>query len=67
MEFDEEFIYFNIFRSMRYLNNINFCYYIDVIDSYVEHEFELEQEGTLQIALTHNLDSKDIRKPISAI
>lgn len=51
MEFDRESICFNIFKIIRYTNYINSSYYIDVVDSCIEHVFELEQEDTLQVAL----------------
>lgn len=36
MEFDRNAICFNIFEAMRYPNDVNYYYHIDVVDSYVE-------------------------------
>lgn len=67
MEFDEKSIHFNIFEVIRYLNNINTYYYIDVIDSCVEHVFDLKLKDTLPAALMHNLDSKNLKRLTSTI
>lgn len=40
MEFDKEFVCFNIIKEMRYPNDINLCYYIDFVYSCVEHVIE---------------------------
>lgn len=37
-----------------------------IIDTCMEHVFELEKEDTLQVALTHNIDSKNLRRPTTS-
>lgn len=52
---------------MRSPNDISTFYYIDIVDSCGEHVFELEQEDTIQMALTYKLDKENLRRPTSTI
>lgn len=42
MELDRESICFNIFEVMKYPNDVNSYYHIDVVYLCIEHVFELE-------------------------
>ncbi|XP_027182165.1 uncharacterized protein LOC113780574 [Coffea eugenioides] len=62
MEFDGDIIKFNIYDAMKYPNESHSVYVIDVINSLMQHTFELTNDDALKVALTHGLDREYIQE-----
>ena len=52
MEFDGEIIKFNIYDSMKYPDEDNTVYSVDIIDELVQETFEIDRADKLEVALT---------------
>ncbi|XP_052203084.1 uncharacterized protein LOC127808556 [Diospyros lotus] len=49
MEFDREIVKFNIFDNMRYPNDVQSTFSIDVVNVFVQETFELRHEGKRKV------------------
>lgn len=59
MEFDGEIIKFNIYDAMKYPDDDNPVYSIDVIDPLAQEVFELDGKGELEVAISKHLEKKN--------
>ncbi|XP_068648997.1 uncharacterized protein [Aristolochia californica] len=62
MEFDGEIVKFNIYEAMKYPGDDNPIYFIDVIDSFTQEVFELDEKDEL---LQHSSNVLYIELPVS--
>ncbi|XP_038986582.1 uncharacterized protein LOC120112088 [Phoenix dactylifera] len=59
MEFDGEIIKFNIYDAMKYPDDDNLVYSIDVIDSLVQKVLELDGKDGLEVAISKHLEKEN--------
>ena len=75
MEFDGEIVKFNIYDAMKYPDDDNLVYSIDVIDSLAHEVFELDGKDGLEVAISKHLEkenedlalSTDLQETIAAL
>jgi len=75
MEFDGEIVKFNIYDAMKYPDDDNPVYSIDVIDSLVQEDFELDGKDELEVAISKHLEkeneelalSTDLQETVAAL
>src|SRR5436190_2093527 len=56
MEFYGEIIQFNIYDAMKYPNDDNYVYSIDVVDLLTQQVFELNGKDKLEVAISTHLE-----------
>ncbi|XP_022883735.1 uncharacterized protein LOC111400560 [Olea europaea var. sylvestris] len=56
MKFDGEIIHFNIFETIRYPSDVHVCFSIDIMDSFVQKNFNLSNEDALDTTLIKSID-----------
>ena len=74
-EFDGEIVKFNIYDTMKYPDDDNLVYSIDVIDSLAQEAFELDGKDGLEVAISKHLKkeneelalSTDLRETVAAL
>ncbi|CAN6587659.1 unnamed protein product [Malus baccata var. baccata] len=59
MEFDREFINFNLSESIKYPSDDHSCFSIDVIDSLAHDHFEQLNEDALELVITRGMEFKN--------
>ena len=59
MEFDGEIVKFNIYDAMKYPNDDNLFYSIDVIDSLAQEVFELDGKDGMEVAISKYLKKEN--------
>ncbi|XP_075633502.1 uncharacterized protein LOC142605961 [Castanea sativa] len=59
MEFDGEIVKFNIYDAMKYRNDDNPVYSIDVIDSLAHEVFELDGKDGMEVAISKHLEKEN--------
>jgi len=59
MEFDGEIVKFNIYDAMKYPNDDNPIYSIDVINSLAHKVFELDGKDGLEVAISKHLEKEN--------
>ena len=59
MEFDGEIVKFNIYDAMKYFDDDNPIYSIDVIDSLAQEAFELDGKDGLEVAISKHLEKEN--------
>ncbi|XP_023905387.1 uncharacterized protein LOC112017160 [Quercus suber] len=59
MEFDGEIVKFNIYDAMKYPDDDNPVYSIDVIDSLAQEFFELDGKDGLEVAISKHLEKEN--------
>ena len=59
MEFDNEIVKFNIYDAMKYPDDDNPVYSIDVIDSLAQEAFELDGKDGLEVAISKHLEKRE--------
>ena len=59
MEFDGEIVKFNIYDAMKYPDDDNPIYFIDVIDSLAQEAFELDGKDGLEVAISKHLEKEN--------
>nr|POE93169.1 hypothetical protein CFP56_40322 [Quercus suber] len=59
MEFDGEIVKFNIYDAMKYPDDDNPIYSIDVIDSLAQEVFELDGKDGLEVAISKHLEKEN--------
>nr|XP_023900927.1 uncharacterized protein LOC112012777 [Quercus suber] len=59
MEFDGEIVKFNINDAMKYLDDDNPVYLIDVIDSLAQEVFELDGKDGMEVAISKHLEKEN--------
>ncbi|XP_030928574.1 uncharacterized protein LOC115954779 [Quercus lobata] len=59
MEFDSEIVKFNIYDAMKYPNDDNLVYSIDVIDSLAQEVFELDEKDGMEVAISKHLEKEN--------
>ncbi|XP_065627697.1 uncharacterized protein LOC136061108 [Quercus suber] len=75
MEFDGEIVKFNIYDAMKYPDDDNPVYSIDVIDSLAQKVFELDGKDGLEVAISKHLEkeneelalSTDLQETVAAL
>ena len=74
MKFDGKIVKFNIYDAMKYLDDDNPIYSIDVIDSLAHEVFELDGKDGMEIAISKHLEkenelalSTDLQETIAAL
>ncbi|CAN6579361.1 unnamed protein product [Malus baccata var. baccata] len=60
MEFDGEFINFNLSESMKFPNENHSCFAIDVIDSLAQDHFDNLKDDALELVIAQGMDMKNI-------
>jgi hypothetical protein len=58
MEFDGQIIKFNIYNAMKYPDEDNSVYSIDVIDYLAQEVFELDGKDELEVTIRENLEKE---------
>nr|XP_023928245.1 uncharacterized protein LOC112039586 [Quercus suber] len=61
MEFDGEIVKFNIYDAMKYPNDDNLVYSIDVIDSLAHEVFELDGKDGMEVAISKHLKKENAK------
>ncbi|KAK4590247.1 hypothetical protein RGQ29_020688 [Quercus rubra] len=59
MEFDGEIVKFNIYDAIKYPDDDNLVYSIDVIDSLAQEVFELDGKDGLEVAISKHLEKEN--------
>ena len=59
MEFDGKIVKFNIYDAMKYPDDDNPVYSIDVIDSLAQEAFELDGKDGLEVAISKHLEKEN--------
>ncbi|KAK4598961.1 hypothetical protein RGQ29_016127 [Quercus rubra] len=59
MEFDGEIVKFNIYDAMKYPDDDNPVYSINVIDSLAQEVFELDGKGGMEVAISKHLEKEN--------
>ena len=59
MEFDGEIVKFNIYDAMKYPDDDNPVYSIDVIDSLAQEVFELDGKDGMEVAISKHLEKEN--------
>ena len=59
MEFDSEIVKFNIYDAMKYPDDDNPVYSIDVIDSLAQEAFELDGKDGLKVSISKHLEKEN--------
>ena len=59
MEFDGEIVKFNIYNAMKYPDDDNPVYSIDVIDSLAHEVFELDGKDGMEVAISKHLEKEN--------
>ena len=59
MEFDGEIVKFNIYDAMKYPDDNNPVYSIDVIDSLAQEALELDGKDGLEVAISKHLEKEN--------
>jgi hypothetical protein len=75
MEFDGEIVKFNIYDAMKYPDDYNHVYSINVIDSLAQEVFELDGKDGLEVAISKHLEkeneelalSTDLQETVAAL
>ena len=75
MEFDGEIVKFNIYDAMKYPDDDNLVYSIDVIDSLAQEVFKLDGEDGFEVAISKHLEkeneelalSTDLQETVAAL
>ena len=76
MKFDDEIVKFNIYDTMKYPDDDNPVYSIDVIDYLAQKVFELDGKDGLEVAISKHLEkenkelaclSTDLQKTVAAL
>ncbi|KAJ8764514.1 hypothetical protein K2173_006254 [Erythroxylum novogranatense] len=62
MEFDGEVITFNVYDAMKYPDDVNYVFSIDIIEPLIQIAFELDTEDKLMIELYKSLNLDNISK-----
>ena len=59
MEFDGEIVKFNIYDAIKYPDDNNPVYSIDVIDSFAQEVFELDGKDGMKVAISKHLEKEN--------